>query len=357
MSKYEEWVDQVLPKHARLTDTVANTIENLLNTNGVDYLTVSGRTKTKVSTLKKIEEKGYSCPKEQLTDLSGIRIIVYFESDVSRVSEIISDAFNVDEANSLNQDSKLSIDQIGYRSVHYVCDLGDKRAALPEFEGLANLKFEFQVRTVLQHAWAELAHDRNYKFSGKLPSDIERQLYLYAGMLEIADKGFNELSEKIDSYAKDVHEKVKTGNLDYSLDSISLPEFVINWAESNNLYLDSYTLEPDYDDLLKELHALDIFEAQQLKEIIPDNYTEVAYKNTYVATIHGHVRTWLLLNDWRKLWQVTRFPWSISVPNLYPEYFDKEEMSEFASTFRFISDDGDEFYWDEEQNKFIPRFQ
>jgi hypothetical protein len=27
-----------------------------------------------------------------------------------------------------------------------------------------------------------LAHDRNYKFSGKLPPEIERNLFLYAGL-------------------------------------------------------------------------------------------------------------------------------------------------------------------------------
>ena len=82
---------------------------------------------------------------------------------------MITGSFNIDEKNSLDKKILLASDQIGYRSVHFVCDLGAQRSGLPEFKDLGGLKFEIQVRTVLQHAWAELAHDRNYKFSGTLP--------------------------------------------------------------------------------------------------------------------------------------------------------------------------------------------
>ncbi|MGK1439229.1 GTP pyrophosphokinase, partial [Klebsiella pneumoniae] len=173
------------------------------------------------------------------------------------MSDIITNCFNVDFNNSLNQDERLSVDQIGYRSVHYVCDLGPTRSALPEFEGLSSLKFEIQVRTVLQHAWAELAHDRSYKFSGKLPAEIERHLFLYAGMLEIADKGFDELSLKIDEYAKEINSKSQIRDFNYQLDSISLPAFVKAWADANDIGLESLG-KTEYDDLLHELHLMDV---------------------------------------------------------------------------------------------------
>nr|MZG82510.1 GTP pyrophosphokinase [Photobacterium lucens] len=174
--------------------------------NNIDYLTVTGRTKDKKSALEKINRKSYKNPKSQMTDLSGIRIILYFESDINKVSELISDSFDIDFDNSLDKSKVLSKDQIGYRSVHYVCTLGQGRSNLPEYLELGELKFEVQVRTILQHAWAELAHDSSYKFSGTLPPEIERKLYLYAGMLEIADKGFDEISAQIDSYKKSVDE-------------------------------------------------------------------------------------------------------------------------------------------------------
>jgi len=169
---HDHWLDSALPRHDRLTRAVVSIVENILGEQQIPYLAVSGRTKDRVSAIEKIRRKGYADPRAQLTDLSGIRIVVYFESDVQRVAALVNQAFNVDSANSFDKDSLLSTNQLGYRSVHFVCDLGKKRAAVDEYKGIADLKFEFQIRTVLQHAWAELAHDRNYKFSGKLPTKL-----------------------------------------------------------------------------------------------------------------------------------------------------------------------------------------
>ena len=46
---------------------------------------------------------------------------------------------------------------------------------LPEMKLFSGIPFEIQVRTILQHAWAEFAHDRNYKFRGVLPDVIARR--------------------------------------------------------------------------------------------------------------------------------------------------------------------------------------
>ena len=158
-SDINQWLAQSLPLYENLTAAVVSILESLLRVNNIDFLAVSGRTKTLESTTEKIRRKNYKDPKAQLTDLSGVRVILYFESQVDRASKLIENSFRVDPKNSMNRDAILSIDQIGYRSVHYVCDLGQSRTCLPEYAHLVGLKFEVQLRTVLQHAWAELAHD------------------------------------------------------------------------------------------------------------------------------------------------------------------------------------------------------
>lgn len=341
MSKYNEWVDSILPAHKRLTDSAITIIRNLLNNNGIEILSVSGRTKDKDSLLEKITRKGYKKPSEQMTDISGVRIIVYLESDIKRVCNIIEQAFNIDKKNSLNQDDRLSINQIGYRSVHYVCDLGDVRTQLPEFLDLGGLKFEVQVRTVLQHAWTELAHDRNYKFAGKLPPEIERNLYLYAGMLEIADKGFSQLSMQIDKYIKDVHEKNEEGNLDYILNTLSLKEFVENWAYKNDLEIEEIAFKVDISDLVSELEQFGITTAEQLNKIIPPNYAELSKEHHYTSTIFGLVRDWMLITDWRKFIHQVHFNWVMSPEHIYDNYFDADELKEFFEAFPCEQNDGD----------------
>lgn len=346
MSKYEEWIENIIPKQERLTDAVVTIIGNLLRSEGIEFLSVSGRTKTKSSILEKITRKGYKDPSKQLTDLSGIRIIVYFESDVTKLSDLISNSFEVDNENSLNQDARLSVDQIGYRSVHFVCGLGKERVKLPEFFGLEGLKFEFQVRTILQHAWAELAHDRNYKFSGKLPPDIERNLFLYAGMLEIADKGFNELSQKIDAYIKSVHIQAGQGKLNFDLDSISLPEFVENWAKNEGIDLEENSHKVEYVKLLNELNAVGISKAFELLAIIPKNYSQIYKSENYRSTIYGVVRDWMLISNWKKYIETVKPDWLMSKEHIFDHFFDPKELEEFSNSFEW--DDGDEYDWEED---------
>lgn len=76
------------------------------------------------------------------------------------------DEFSIDEGNSGNKADMLETDKVGYLSVHYFLKLNNKRLALSEYKGYKGLKCEVQVRTLLQHAWAEIEHDRNYKFAG-----------------------------------------------------------------------------------------------------------------------------------------------------------------------------------------------
>ncbi len=226
MTEVDDWLEDCLPRHQRLTDSVVTIIRSLLVEREIDFLSVTGRTKDRSSILEKIKRKRYNSPSSDLTDISGVRIIVFIESDLENVGNIIRDSFHIDVKNSSNKIDRLSSDQVGYRSIHFVCELGQVRNQLPEFKGLSGLKFEFQLRTVLQHAWAELSHDRQYKFKTELPKDIERKIYLHAGLLELADKGFSEISRDIDLYAKDIANQYSAGILDAEINSITLTEFM-----------------------------------------------------------------------------------------------------------------------------------
>ncbi|MFF7860757.1 GTP pyrophosphokinase [Pseudomonas monteilii] len=321
-------------------------MENLLRANAIDYLAVSSRVKDLASAMQKVKRKNYKDPSGQLTDLSGVRVIVFFESEVQKVSDLIRKAFCVDDANSSNKDSSLSVNQIGYRSVHFVCELGQERASLPEYHGLGGLKFEFQVRTVLQHAWAELAHDRNYKFSGKLPDDVERRLYLYAGMLELADKGFDELSREIDAYVEEVQREVGAGDLDMEINSINLLGFVEGWVRSNNLALEHVEMKDGLGDLVEELRFFGVRTLSELHELIPEDYARRVAEISSGTTIYGFVRDWMLLSDWRRYSRDVPQRWSIGLPDdeenaVVRSYLSDEEYKEFLITFGVDYGDSD----------------
>jgi len=115
-----EWLADVLPKYDALTSLVSSIMASLMQAQKIDYLALSSRVKSLESISKKIQRKNYSDPKSQLTDLGGVRVIVFFESDLQRVAEIIKGAFSVDAQNSSDKVKKMSVDQIGYRSLHFV---------------------------------------------------------------------------------------------------------------------------------------------------------------------------------------------------------------------------------------------
>ncbi|MBO1394346.1 GTP pyrophosphokinase [Vibrio cholerae] len=331
--KVDLWLDEALVRHRRLTESVTITLESLLKANGIEFLAVSGRTKDKSSALEKIKRKSYQKPSLQMTDLSGIRVILYFESDVDKVSLLIRDSFGVDEKNSLDKSKSLSKDQIGYRSVHFVCTIGDKRKELPEYVNLGDLKFEVQVRTVLQHAWAELAHDSNYKFSGRLPTEIERKLYLYAGMLEIADKGFDELSNQIDLYKESLEKKSASGDYAVEIDSISLTEFFNSWVEKNGLHVGSQP--KGIGELIDELQAFNVKTLAELIDIIPNDYAKNYESIGEESNIFGIVRDWMIISDWKRFLSDVIFDWAMDpdAMDIYHFYFDAQEVSEIETAF------------------------
>lgn len=346
ISKYDKWLNEALIKHRNLTDSVCTITENLLYSNNIEYLAVTGRTKDKKSALEKIKRKSYTNPSKQMTDLSGIRVIVYIESDVIKVSKIIENSFRVDSINSLNQDEILATDQNGYRSVHYVCDLGPTRSELPEFEGLSDLKFEFQIRTILQHAWAELAHDRKYKFTGKLPKEIERSLYLHAGILEIADKGFDEISNQIDRYIESIRNKSENGDLSTEINSLSLKEYIANWSSINSINIELF--DENIEELITELSEFGIKSLKDLQDIIPKNYAENLSKIKTNPTIYGIVRDWMLIADWRKFHKTVQFNWAMTGIEIFKHYFEPDEYDAFIDTFNvYDSYDDTDFQTDD----------
>lgn len=330
----EQWVDEYLSRHSALTIAVKNVIESRLRLCGIDYLLVSARTKDKKSAMEKFQRKGYSDPRDQCTDLTGVRIIAYLESGVSIIAQEIEKLFSVDPDRSLNKDSLLSSNQVGYRSIHYVCRIGEARGSLPEFQGLSDLKFEIQIRTVLQHAWAELSHDRSYKFSGQLPPDIERFLNLYAGMLEIADKGIDDLSKKIDRYISEVSQKSMDATDDHlTINSITILKFAIEWCKANGLRLEKVKSKDNFAELVRELKEFGINNIGQLRNMIPPNFAEIAKGINYQTNTYGLIRDWMITSDWRRFYEKVNFHWAMEEAEIFNRLINNDELDEFKELY------------------------
>jgi len=289
------WIEQTLSRHRRLTPAVVGLLESILDRSSIAYLSVSGRTKEVASTEEKIRRKKYTQPELQLTDLSGIRVITFLETQVKEISNIIGATFDIDHKNSFDRASILGDDRMGYRSTHFVCTLGHSRKGLLEYDALSELKFEVQIRTVLQHAWAELAHDRSFKLGTGLPAKIQRKLNLYSGMLEIVDGAFDEIARDVEAYKSEIATKTASQLSDTELNSLTLQPYLEQLADQYDLEI-AFVEIPD--EVLSEFKAFGLNKIGDLKAIA-DKYVleQIGEHSAGDENAIGFIRTLMMYND------------------------------------------------------------
>lgn len=221
----EQWYDCHHVKHELFCQKMKHLIEDLIFSNDIHVHSITGRVKEKDSFLTKCELTNYQHT-EEITDIVGIRIIAPILEDVDKVCKLIEKEFTIDNGNSGDKLATLKNNEMGYLSVHYIAQLGSSRKNLSEYCQYKDMVFEIQIRTLLQHAWAEITHGSSYKFSGALPSAIDRHFHLAAGTLELIDREFQRLSDELSTYRNEVVHGIQEGKLQIEINSTSLKEYL-----------------------------------------------------------------------------------------------------------------------------------
>lgn len=310
-----KWYEENRPIYESLAGKVEDIIKENLDQNDIQYHSITNRPKSIESFGNKAKSEKYTDPVNEIKDMAGIRIITYLESDVIKVVDILEDLFDIDKKNSLDQSQLLGSDKLGYRSVHYVAKFNRRRCRLPEYKPYENLPFEIQIRSILQHAWAEIEHDRNYKFTGKLPTLLERRFYLISGMLECADREFVSIAQEIDKYKNTVVEELIKGDLDIEINTTSLTEYL---SKRFNTLIEQDLLSPDLGSseggttVIEELRLFGLLKLSQVDKIIPKDYQDNLIKLHQSTNFIGCIRDILIINNakkyfelsWRNSWQV-----------------------------------------------------
>src|SRR6266568_4992514 len=157
--------------YAAFAATIRDLFAQLLEGAGVKVHGIYERTKERESFIKKISREGGTYVSlEEVTDIVGLRVITFFSDDVDKVASIVRKEFVVDSKNSVDKRVLLDPDRFGYLSLHFIVQLHPTRAALAEYRRYSSLRAEIQIRSVLQHAWAEIEHDLGYKAKIEVPA-------------------------------------------------------------------------------------------------------------------------------------------------------------------------------------------
>jgi len=273
-------------RHEEFTNKLCVLFHDLLNHRKINFHVLEKRTKTIRSFEEKIQNKKYVDPYNEVTDLSGIRIILYYQDDINEIIRIIKHEFLIDEPNSSYQNIFQNPNQFGYNSTHIVIQLSSDRAKLPEWNSCINLKAEIQIRTVLQHAWASISHVLQYKSKEDIPPKLQRQLFRLSGLFELADEEFLSIRNRHIDLLNKVNKIKNIENSDINIDLITIEKYL----EGSELVLQLFDLalergfEDDqsvsddikskfvkYSELVTYCHIFNVYKINYLHNILLDN--------------------------------------------------------------------------------------
>ena len=178
---------------------IRNTIVGRLHDDGLNHHDVQFRVKTAESASEKMARRGsdgllkYPGGLARLDDLIGVRVILFVESGIDAVAIALSSQFichdDEDKTAMMRKNGG-----IGYAGRHLTLEVPAHNPpnGCKDYTGQ---RFEVQIRTVLQHAWAEFEHDIRFKGSSGDNAEISRAFTMASTLIELADQQFVNISD------------------------------------------------------------------------------------------------------------------------------------------------------------------
>ena len=301
--KNREHIDAIVAHYQENTETYTELgeryrelLEQLVGTQHIDIHSIACRSKALSSLRKKLERSNRQYGSlTEVTDLAGVRVITWYADDVDKVGGLVESEFSIDRANSVDKRKLLDPATFGYMSLHYVCSLHPKREGLPEYQSLAGLKCEIQVRSILQHAWAEIEHDLGYKQPEAVPQHILRRFSRLAALLEVGDDEFIRIRDELAAYQTEIAGRVLDQRQTIAIDKISLTALIQEDPlirridERAAAEMGAYLLPPDGDSveqMVVNLRHIGVQTAAQLRqEVAPLEYILVLAIQRFIDTM------------------------------------------------------------------------
>ena len=141
--------------------------------------------------------KTYSNPYDEITDKIGVRFVVLHLDEIAVINSIVEacDVWEISKDKDFEKEKAEKPEFFTYQSVHYIIrnkiDIaGD--CVIPQATPC-----EIQIRTLLQHSYAELSHDIAYKREEYITSEMRRGVARSMALIETTDLLFREVRNMI----------------------------------------------------------------------------------------------------------------------------------------------------------------
>ena len=218
LQDYDAWIHS----HPTVAADLEARIIDFLDDAGLTFDRVSVRIKDRTSFARKLSNEAYPDYHSftDAHDVIGVRVITFHSTEIPQLKEALSDLFKVvrviDKAAETAREGRF-----GYASQHLIVSAKDEPWAAEK--GASPKYIEIQLRTVLQHAWAEFEHDVRYKnleHPDSSAPEVQRAFTLAAGLIELADEQFDKIAAIIDTPGEAVEGTLDAASLPRVLSSI-----------------------------------------------------------------------------------------------------------------------------------------
>jgi putative GTP pyrophosphokinase len=236
VSEQTEEYQRRRPTYEAFTQKLEPLVRDLLALREIES-TMESRTKTLDSFEEKINRSGknYTVPLEQVSDLTGLRIITRTLSDVAAIRALLGEEFSVDNERTVDKRDELEPTHFGYISLHVILRLKSPRVDTSEWRRFAGFVAEVQVRTYAQHAWANVQRPLDYKQGSDIPSALRRRLYRLSALFELADDELEAISREGNQLRVEYTHQFRHRELDVELNVDSLRTYIEEAPETQSL--------------------------------------------------------------------------------------------------------------------------
>lgn len=292
------------PIYSAWGDFIVESITRNIENRGIELgeflkIPVKSRLKREGSLLDKAfyrPNKNYSDPYNEIEDKVGVRFVVLLLDHIEEICKVVEncDDWVFDGCKHFIEDKEKDPLLFTYQSVHYILR-PSKNINLNGITVPTSTACEVQIRTLLQHAHAELTHDAIYKAKKVVQPKVHRTVAKSMALIETTDDFFTSVTRQLNYGPLEEHGVTTSLDALYlrltGMKSLSQKSSTVIWDEFEKL------IDKNLVDEISKFLSLPNY------SFLPENIKNKYFENGFYQQSIVFFIYWMLVNKKRRLLQ------------------------------------------------------